>query len=163
MPKIKNILIFVAIAAVLVLIAVFVINSSSSNQSSLVSSGSMTTPTSDVPTATTGDISGASPATQDFLNTLLSVKTIKLNVDIFSDPAFISLHDSSITLVPDATTGRPNPFAQFGAEDISTSTPASTPSTGSGQATTTTPSNTTQLNPPVTPSSTQTTTPPKTP
>ncbi len=51
---------------------------------------------------------------KDFLVLLSNVKNIKLDDTIFSDPAFNSLHDSSITLIPDGTEGRPNPFAQFG-------------------------------------------------
>ena len=52
--------------------------------------------------------------TQDFLSTLLSVNNIKLDTTILSDPAFISLHDSTVLLTPDPNPGRPNPFAQFG-------------------------------------------------
>jgi len=162
MPKLKNILIFAAIAIVLILIAVFIMNSSSSNQASLVTSNT-SLPSTNASTTTDNSISGASASTQIFLNTLLNVKNIKLNVDIFSDPAFTSLHDSSILLVPDATTGRINPFAQFGAGDSavpngaapttalpttpatvtptnpstgsagSTATPATTPSTGTSK------------------------------
>ena len=56
---------------------------------------------------------------RDFLTLLLNVKNIKLNDAVFSDPAFINLHDTPINLIPDGTEGRPNPFAQFGAENIS--------------------------------------------
>ena len=61
---------------------------------------------------------GTSPVGQDFLSLLLNVKNIKLDDSIFSDPAFINLHDSSITLTPDAVVGRPNPFAQFGNDAV---------------------------------------------
>ncbi len=137
MPKLKNILIFVAIAAVLILIGVFVLNSSSSNQASLVPSDTSTQSGSSSVASTDNSISGASPATQNFLNTLLNVKNIKLDVDIFSDPAFTSLHDSSITLVPDATIGRTNPFAQFGVGD--SAVPTSTSPNTITPTTTTTP------------------------
>lgn len=130
MPKIKNILIFIIILAVLVLIYIFFIQpSSSSAQTNLVSSsGTTTTPT----TSSTGSTSGASSVGQDFLTILLGVKNIQLNTDIFSDPAFLSLHDSSVTLTPDATTGRINPFAPFGAGNtgavpVATSTQQITP------------------------------------
>ena len=109
-PKIRNIIIFVAIAAIFVFIYIFFFQSSSSSQPSLVSSSS----TSGSPTnPATGE---ATLGTQYFLTLLLNVKTLKLDDSIFSDPAFASLHDSSITLTPDATTGRPNPFAQFGTD-----------------------------------------------
>ena len=133
MPKIKNILIFVAIAVVLFLVYLFFLKPSSSNQAGLISS-SDTTPTSN--TTSSGTDANTSSIAENFLTLLLNVKTIKLDDSIFTDPAFISLHDSSIVLVPDATTGRPNPFAQFGAENIitpaSTTTPSTVPSTTTG-------------------------------
>ena len=129
MPKLKNILIFGAILVVLVLAYIFFVKSpSSSDQASLVSSSG----TTNSPGTDAGTTNSTSLVAGNFLSLLLSVKTIQLNTDIFSDPAFASLHDSSIVLVPDATTGRPNPFAQFGAENVvvptttpSISTPAS--------------------------------------
>jgi hypothetical protein len=123
MPKIRNIIIFVAIAGVLILVYVFFIKpSSSSNQANLVSSSGTTTSTATGSGTDTGTQNATSSIAGNFLTLLLSVKTIQLNTDIFSDPAFTSLHDSSIVLVPDATTGRPDPFAQFGAEDVATPT-----------------------------------------
>ena len=47
---------------------------------------------------------------------LLNVKNIKLDDSIFSDIAFSNLRDSSITLIPDGTEGRPNPFAPIGSD-----------------------------------------------
>ena len=110
MPKIKNIIIFLIIAIALILIYVFFLKPSS-DQDNLVLT---TSGTSALP-----NVDGTSSVTQDFLTLLLNVKNIKLDDSIFSDPAFANLHDSSITLVPDATTGRPNPFAQFGNDTIS--------------------------------------------
>ncbi|MFA6076929.1 MAG: hypothetical protein WC735_02535 [Candidatus Paceibacterota bacterium] len=110
MPKIKNIIIFIAIGISFVLIYIFFIKPSPDNKATLVSSPS-------VP-ATPGAITKKNdPAvTQEFLNLLLSVKNIKLNDAIFSNSAFLSLHDSSITLVPDGNEGRINPFAPLGAD-----------------------------------------------
>jgi hypothetical protein len=134
MPKIRNILIFVAIVVVLILGYFLFIKSSSSNQASLVSSSANTGSTSSSSPASTNG-SGTAGVTEDFLSTLLSINTIKLDTSIFSNPAFSSLRDSSITLVPDSTQGRPNPFAQFGNDGVSTSTSStiitSTPSTTS--------------------------------
>lgn len=126
--KIRNILIFVAIAAIFILVYFFFIRSSPS-QPTLVSSA----PVSTSPTAggSSAVIPVGSPAsTQNFLSLLLNVKTIKLDDSIFSDPAFASLHDSSIILIPDTTVGRPNPFAQFG-NDVtpSSATAPAAPST----------------------------------
>jgi len=85
---------------------------------------SSSTSSSVVPSTTTGDDKTA--ITQDFLTLLLGVKSIKLDDSIFKDPAFINLHDSSISLTPDGTEGRPNPFAPIGND---TSTSATTPVT----------------------------------
>jgi len=122
-PKIRNIIIFVVIAAILVLIYIFFIKPSP-DQSNLVSSPSTTTLPNMNGTPAASNTTTASPlGTQDFLTLLLNVKNIKLDDSIFADPAFGSLHDSSIVLVPDATTGRPNPFAQFG-NDVTPIVPA---------------------------------------
>lgn len=118
MPKIRNIIIFVVIAAIFILIYVFYIKSSSPT-ANLVSSPSANT----LPNVNTGENTGGTDTNtangtpfvaQDFLALLLNVKNIKLDDSIFSDPAFNSLHDSSIILTQDGTEGRPNPFAQFG-------------------------------------------------
>ena len=111
MPKIKNIIIFIVIAIVIVFIFFYFTKASSADQANLVSSGSTAT------TNVTGSGTDGNSIAQSFLTLLLSVKTIKLDVSIFSDPAFSSLHDSSISLTPDAVTGKPNPFAQFGAAE----------------------------------------------
>lgn len=111
-PKIKNIIIFVAIGAVLVLIYIFFINPAP-DQGNLVSSNTVL-PNVNTSGVDTSFPNGATSVTQDFLTLLLNVKNIKLDDTIFSDPAFNSLHDSSITLTLDGTEGRPNPFAQFG-------------------------------------------------
>jgi hypothetical protein len=65
-------------------------------------------------TTTTGP--ATTPVGQDFLTLLLNVKNIKLDDSIFSNPAFVSLHDSTILLVPDGNEGRPNPFAPIGTD-----------------------------------------------
>lgn len=111
MPKIKNIIIFVAIGAALVLIYVFFIKPDP-DIPVLVSS----IPN---PIAQNGEaLNRNSSVAGEFLNLLLNVKNIKLDDAIFSDDAFNSLHDSSITLIPDATEGRSNPFAPIGSDKI---------------------------------------------
>ena len=124
-PKIKNIIIFVAIGAVLVLIYIFFIKPAP-DQGSLVSSNTVL-PNVNTSGVDTSFPNGATSVTQDFLTLLLNVKNIKLDDTIFSDPAFNSLHDSSITLTPDGTEGRPNPFAQFGNDSGVIVAPLSTP------------------------------------
>ena len=118
-PKIRNIIIFTGIAAIFVFIYIFFIKPSP-EEPSLVSSPSGTAlPNIDGSPATANipnDISAT--VNEDFLALLSSVKNITLDDSIFSDPAFSSLRDSSITLIPDGTEGRPNPFAQFGSDNI---------------------------------------------
>lgn len=109
MAKIKNIAIFLGIGTVLVLVYVFFIKKSP-DTANLVSNY----PTIPVNTVSTD---GTPSVANDFITLLLSVKNIKLNDTIFSDKAFISLHDSSIMLVPDGNEGRPNPFAPLGSEN----------------------------------------------
>ena len=124
-PKIKNIIIFTSIGIAIILIYVFFIKKSP-DQAPLVSS----VPVAVSPGANSASVlDGASSITQDFLSLLLSVKSIKLDDAVFSDPVFLSLQDSSILLVPDGTEGRPNPFAPIGIENIVT-TPVSPAKTG---------------------------------
>jgi hypothetical protein len=119
MPKLKNIIIFVAIAAVFALIYIFFLKTDKVPDASLVSSPNTSTlPAGAAPVAGAGAPSdGVSVAANDFLTLLLGVKNIKLPEAIFSDPAFQGLRDSSIVLVPDGNEGRPNPFAPLG-QDI---------------------------------------------
>ena len=125
MPKIRNIIIFIAIGAALVLAYVFIIKPSFNAQPALVSSSATATGTSGASaSAADGDA-----VAQNFLGLLFNVRNIKLNVGIFSDSAFASLHDSSVTLTPDTTIGRPNPFAQFGVGDTKTATNNTTTTT----------------------------------
>ena len=134
MPKIKNIIIFIAIAAVLILVYIFFLEPAPTQQN-LISSG--TTNAVSTNTGSTPDQNSA--ISQDFLSTLLNINSLKLDGTIFSDPAFTNLHDSSILLTIPTDEGRANPFAPIGV-DATPSTPAtmttnpSTPSTSSGQA-----------------------------
>lgn len=111
LSKYKNIIVFVGIGLVLILIYVFFIKGDSNDeQASLIS----TSNGDSNPGSTSAEDGGA--IAQDFLSLLLNVKSINLDDKIFSDPAFISLEDSSIELVPDGTEGRPNPFAPIGSD-----------------------------------------------
>ena len=109
MPKIKNIIIFLAIGTVFVLIYIFFIKPAPNDAATLISSSG----TPEVSNTAAGNTNKT--IVQDFLSLLLNTKSIKLDDAIFSDIAFTSLDDShSITLTPDGTEGRINPFAQFG-------------------------------------------------
>ena len=141
MLKPKNIIIFIVAGIALVLIYIFFIKNGG-EEPALVS----TSPDGEVsPTSTAVN----EESSQNFLSVLLSVKSIKLDDKIFTDEAFINLHDSSITLIPDGTEGRVNPFAPIGSD-----------TTPSGANKATTPTSTTQTS---TPPPSTTTTPPATP
>lgn len=100
LPSIKNSIIFGGIAIVLVLIYLFVFKKDP-NDGVLIQNTVVPNVVGDVSTS----------LDKDFLPLLLNVKNIKLDNSIFSDPAFNSLVDSSIVLIPDGDEGRPNPFA----------------------------------------------------
>lgn len=62
------------------------------------------------------------PASQNLLTTLSSLRAIQLNATIFSDPLFTSLSDFGVT-IPSEPTGRGNPFAPAGVNTpVATST-----------------------------------------
>ena len=123
MPKIKNILIFIAIAAVFVLIYIYFIKPKP--QDTLISSNPNASATG---ASSAGTITSEenSKIAQDFLSLLLNVKKIRLNDAIFVDSAFTSLHDSSITLVQDGNEGRINPFAPIGSDAVTILPPTCT-------------------------------------
>jgi len=121
MPKTKNIIIFAVVAVLLILGYIFFIKPAPEQQDLISSSTGSTSNTASSGT-NTGD--NSSSISNNFLSILLSVKSIKLNDQIFSDAAFINLHDSSILLTPlsPGDEGRPNPFAPIGS-DITTPPP----------------------------------------
>ena len=118
LPKLKNAIIFIVIAAVVGLGFFFFLRSRSgdNNNTGLVSTTPAGTP---VESSSSGAINpGDKVSTQDFLALLLNVRNIKLDDSIFTTPAFLSLQDSSIILEPDSSPGRANPFAQFGHDAV---------------------------------------------
>jgi hypothetical protein len=131
MPKLRNIIIFVAIGALVVLAYIFFIAKPSAPEADLVTSPNAALPNINDTGAYAGTVSGDdSKIAGNFLSLLLSVKSIKLDDSIFSNPAWANLKDSSIELTPDHTEGRPNPFAPFGADNVPpASTPTSSPVT----------------------------------
>ena len=150
MPKMKNIIIFSAIAVALILAYVFFFRSSP-EEPGLVSSG----PLGEIP----GDLAttAAPQITQEFLSVLLNIQRIRLDDAIFSDPAFLALQDSSILLTPDGNEGRPNPFAPIGSDATASASSTTTPPGSSSSSSTTPPASTT---PSTTPGTTPSATPP---
>ena len=111
--KIKNLIIFVVIGALMLGAYFFFIKKAPEEPNLATSESSPTT------TATTGGVSSGTLDTQlskDFLSVLLSIKSISLDDSIFADVAFQSLKDSTIVLLPDGSEGRPNPFAPIGTD-----------------------------------------------
>lgn len=111
--KIKNIILFTVIAAVLILAYVFLIKKGP-EEKNLVSSKASFDQLPDTDT-----LNKNSSVAKDFLTVLLSVKSIKLDDSIFSDQSFANLQDSSIFLTPPGDEGRANPFAPIGFENSS--------------------------------------------
>lgn len=105
---------------------------SPATQNNLISSNQATLPNVNGSALSTTNQTGTITTVEakEFLALLLNVKNIKLDDAILSGNAFMSLRDSSITLVPDGNEGRPNPFAPFGSDAV-TSAPSisSTPNT----------------------------------
>lgn len=118
--KIKNITIFTVIAAALILVYIFFIKQTPEEPSLVSSTGTTLPNANDLPVNAETPNGKAEAANQDFLALLNSVKNIVLNDSIFSEQTFNSLNDSSIALEPDGTEGRPNPFAQFGTDPVTT-------------------------------------------
>lgn len=128
MPNLKNIIIFIAIGAALVLGYVFFIRNPADSNSLLVTT---TGPADTTVPGASSDITVG----QDFLNLLLNVKNIKLDESLFADKAFATLRDSSITLVQEGNEGRANPFAPIGSDTAAaatSTTPASLPTGSTG-------------------------------
>ncbi|MBI5139271.1 hypothetical protein HZA26_01530 [Candidatus Nomurabacteria bacterium] len=110
--KIKNIILFSGIALALILVYAYFIKGDAGDEPLLST-------TNNFPENTlTPETNPIVTTSQDFLTLLLSIKGIKLDDKIFSDPAFLSLRDSSIILTPDGNEGRPNPFAPIGSDVI---------------------------------------------
>lgn len=136
---IKKILILVGII-VLVIIAISVFsNKDKTTTGTLVSSnGDIVSPAL-----------GESTVGEDFLVTLLNLRSIKLDDTLFADQKFRSLQDFTITLVPEGNIGRPNPFAPIGTDVETTAVTSATATTT--PTTNTTPTTTGTTNPVVPP------------
>ena len=115
-PIMKKFIIGVVIAIVLVFIYTKFFKSNTPT-GTLSSSTTTTTPVvgTDINTQVGGEL----------LSTLLNLKTIKLNDQIFSSPLFSSLTDFTITL-GSGVEGRPNPFAPIGTDITPVQTPIDT-------------------------------------
>ena len=75
---------------------------------------------SQAPLLTTEDLTSATGADKDIVETLLTLRAITLSGTIFSDPAFVQLKDTGIQIVPEPV-GRPNPFLPLSGSTTPTS------------------------------------------
>lgn len=123
LPTIKNSIIFISIIVILILIYIFFVKKEE------VANNLVSTGTNTLNVLNTNPVTANNAPDKDFLPLLLSVKNIKLDDSIFTNPAFLSLIDSSIVLTPSGDEGRPNPFAPLGTDTSSTknTTPKSSP------------------------------------
>ena len=117
-PKLKNIIIFVVIFIVAVVVYNFFF-AKEKETAFLVT----TTPLGVTPI---GDISTPSEIGQEFLATLLNIRTLKLDNSIFLSNEFNTLRDFSVPLTIPEEVGRPNPFAPLGEEVQLTEEPVAT-------------------------------------
>ena len=108
--KYKNIIIVVVIVIAAALVYVFFFRGSTVDQGSITSSLGTTTPQ-----ATPGEDLNK-PIDSDFLNLLLNIQSLKLDISIFTSDVYLGLRDSSIVLTQDNTEGRQNPFAPIGSD-----------------------------------------------
>ncbi len=118
--KIKNIILFLGIGAVLVAVYVMFLKPKPATPN-LVSGTTGTTtqtPTTNAGTVVDDKTKENSDLAKQFLSLLLSVRSINLDNQIFSEPSFVSLKDSTIVLVDDGSEGRPNPFAPIGSDTL---------------------------------------------
>lgn len=145
MSNIRNIIIFIGLAAIFTSIYIFFIKKGPESNLNIASSSVNSFTQNSTPGLAD---SSQNVVAQNFLSLLLNTKKIKLEDSIFSDKSFQSLIDSSIVLIPDINAGRINPFAQLGS-DASAVTP-NTPS-GSNVPTVVPGSTTTPIVPPTTP------------
>ena len=70
----------------------------------------------DVLTSTNNTTQVSNIIGQQFVNQLITLKSVTLDTSLFSDPRFRTLQDSSQP-IPDQPYGRPNPFAPIGQDD----------------------------------------------
>ncbi len=112
--NIRNLIIFLAIGMALSSVYYFFMRTPEPASNLVTKSVANNVPadTANVSTAAQNELA------KELLSRLLNVKEIKLNTEIFSEQSFNSLVDSSIEIKLDTIPGRPNPFAQFGADSV---------------------------------------------
>lgn len=115
----KKIMIFGAIAVVLVIVVFVFIGKTAAPTGAPGSNGLQTSAGNAVSSIVNPQPQGAVEASQigqEFINQLVNLQAIKLDDGVFSSLSFQSLEDFTIILVQPGNEGRPNPFAPFGSD-----------------------------------------------
>ncbi len=108
----NKLVIGIAVVLIVLFVGYFAIKGSGGSNSS---SGVTKTAVS---TSGSSSGSGAGAPGQEFVTQLLAIQNITLNLELFNDPVFLSLHDWSHELVGQPIS-RPNPFAPIDLTAIS--------------------------------------------
>lgn len=115
----KKIIIVLVVLVIIGIGASFFAGDKTSNQNplqSIVSGGTGAILTQNA--TTNQNFANTEEINREFIATLLNLQAIKLNDDIFSQPAFTVLVDNSVRLNQPGNHGRPNPFAPIGLDPV---------------------------------------------
>lgn len=126
MKKIIIIFIFVAVLVSLtIVLGVFPGNAfGQSGNLQSVTTGQATAPLSPQ-SSQSGRMFDTQQINREFISILANLQSIRLDDDIFSDPAFQALADNTIRLNQPGNEGRSNPFAPIGIEPSASTAPLS--------------------------------------
>lgn len=119
----KNIKKIIIILVILILIGIgaslFTGSGGTGTQNQLQSLGTGTTGAPLTQNAATSQaLMDTEEINREFLSMLLNLESIRLEDDIFSEPAFQALVDNTIRLNQPGNEGRPNPFAPIGTDGL---------------------------------------------
>lgn len=115
---VKLIIVIAVILALIIIGATFVTQPGSGNESNGLQSlvtGDSASPLTQA-AVTDADVANTQQINREFVSMLLNLRSITLNDDIFSEPAFQALMDNTIRLNQPGNEGRSNPFAPIGVE-----------------------------------------------
>lgn len=105
---IRNLILFIVIGGILAGGFYYVFNKNTPEEANITSSGN-------------GEPINTTTSNTTNTSSKESLSGIKLDTSIFSNPAFLSLRDSSVILIPRGNEGRPNPFLPIGIDNTANS------------------------------------------